>query len=102
MSHDPDLSTSRRKFLETSTAAALGGVLACGTSAPASSSTASNVETLSIGLIGLPLGLLVSVGAAFVSDYLDTSLHSPEEVWDVLSVPVLASLPATRELKLLN
>jgi uncharacterized protein involved in exopolysaccharide biosynthesis len=57
---------------------------------------------LSIVLLGLPLGLLVSVGAAFVSDYLDTSLHTPEEVWDVLSVPVLASLPATRELKLLN
>src|SRR5882762_5176579 len=54
MCHDPDRSKSRRKFLETSTAAALGGVLASGVSAPASSSTASNgeSETLSIGLIG--------------------------------------------------
>jgi uncharacterized protein involved in exopolysaccharide biosynthesis len=57
---------------------------------------------LSIALRGLPLGLLVSVGAAFVSGYLDTTLHTADEVWDVLSVPVLASLPATRELKLLN
>jgi uncharacterized protein involved in exopolysaccharide biosynthesis len=61
-----------------------------------------STSPLSIVLLGLPLGLLVSVGAAFVSDYLDTSFHSPEEVWDVLSVPVLASLPATSELKLLN
>jgi uncharacterized protein involved in exopolysaccharide biosynthesis len=55
-----------------------------------------------IALMGLPLGVLMSIGAAFVSDYLDTSFRTPEEVWDVLSLPVLASLPASRELKLLN
>ncbi len=61
-----------------------------------------STSPLAIVLMGVPLGLLVSVGAAFVSDYLDTSFRTPEEVWDVLSVPVLASLPASRELKLLN
>src|SRR5262245_46489407 len=53
MGHDPDQSTSRRSFLETSTAAAIGGVLASGMSgAPAGSSAASTGDTLSIGLIG--------------------------------------------------
>jgi predicted dehydrogenase len=52
MGHDQDQLTSRRGFLETSAAAAIGGVLASGMSAPAGSSAASKGDTLSIGLIG--------------------------------------------------
>jgi uncharacterized protein involved in exopolysaccharide biosynthesis len=61
-----------------------------------------STSPLTIALMGIPLGLLLSVGAAFVSDYLDTSFRTPDDVWEFLSVPVLAALPASRELKLLN
>jgi len=43
--------------------------------------------------IGLLLGLFVSVGAAFVAEYLDPSFRTPEEVNDILNVPVLAYVP---------
>lgn len=61
-----------------------------------------STSPLTIILMGIPLGILLSVGAAFVSDYLDNSFRTPDEVWEFLSVPVLAALPASRELKLLN
>ncbi len=61
-----------------------------------------STSPLVVVLMGIPLGILLSVGAAFVSDYLDTSFRTPDEVWEVLSVPVLAALPASRELKLLT
>jgi uncharacterized protein involved in exopolysaccharide biosynthesis len=44
-------------------------------------------------LIGLLLGLFVSVGAAFVAEYLDPSFRTPAEVNDVLKITVLASMP---------
>jgi uncharacterized protein involved in exopolysaccharide biosynthesis len=43
--------------------------------------------------IGLLLALFVSVGAAFVAEYLDPSFRTPEEVNDILNVPVLAYVP---------
>jgi uncharacterized protein involved in exopolysaccharide biosynthesis len=43
--------------------------------------------------IGLLLGLFVSVGAAFVAEYLDPSFRTPAEVNDILKVTVLASVP---------
>ena len=43
--------------------------------------------------IGLLLGLFVSVGAAFVAEYLDPSFRTPAEVNDVLKITVLASMP---------
>ena len=52
MGRDQDQTTSRRKFLENSTAAAVGGVFTSQLSVPASSSAASNSDTLAIGLIG--------------------------------------------------
>jgi uncharacterized protein involved in exopolysaccharide biosynthesis len=43
--------------------------------------------------IGLLLALFVSLGAAFVAEYLDPSFRTPEEVNDILNVPVLAYVP---------
>jgi capsular polysaccharide biosynthesis protein len=43
--------------------------------------------------IGLLLALFVSVGAAFVAEYLDPSFRTPAEVNDILNVPVLAYVP---------
>ncbi|MFZ0911520.1 MAG: Wzz/FepE/Etk N-terminal domain-containing protein [Candidatus Acidiferrales bacterium] len=43
--------------------------------------------------IGLLLGLFVSVGAAFMAEYLDPSFRTPAEVNDILNVTVLASVP---------
>ena len=44
-------------------------------------------------LIGGLLASLVSVGLAFVSDYLDPSLRTPDEVQALLNMPVLAAVP---------
>jgi uncharacterized protein involved in exopolysaccharide biosynthesis len=46
-----------------------------------------------LAILGLPLGILMSVAAAFVSDYFDPSFRSAEEIWDVLQLQVLAALP---------
>jgi uncharacterized protein involved in exopolysaccharide biosynthesis len=46
-----------------------------------------------LAIMGLPLGILFSLAAAFVSDYFDPSFRSAEEVWDVLQLRVLAALP---------
>jgi len=50
----------------------------------------SPILVLSIGLL---LGLFVSVGAAFVAEYLDPSFRTPAEVNDILKITVLASMP---------
>jgi capsular polysaccharide biosynthesis protein len=39
----------------------------------------------------------VSPGVAFAVDYLDPSLRTPDEVRDVLQIPVLASLPKDKD-----
>ncbi len=44
-------------------------------------------------LIGFLLAVFVSVGAAFVSEYLDPSFRTPAEVHEILNMPVLASVP---------
>jgi uncharacterized protein involved in exopolysaccharide biosynthesis len=46
-----------------------------------------------LAILGLPLGILFGIAAAFVSDYFDPSFRSAEEVWDVLQLQVLAALP---------
>ncbi len=63
--------------------------IADGATVPAMPST----SHLVLALLGIPLGLLVSVGAAFVSDYLDPSFRTADEVLDVLQLQVLAALP---------
>ncbi len=42
---------------------------------------------------GVFLALLVSPGAAFVVDYCDPSLRTPDELRQLLQIPVLAALP---------
>lgn len=44
-------------------------------------------------LFGFLLACLVSPGVAFAVDYFDPSLRTPDELRDVLQIPVLASLP---------
>ena len=44
-------------------------------------------------LIGVFLASVVSVAAAFVAEYLDSSFRTPAEVGEVLRIPVLASFP---------
>jgi uncharacterized protein involved in exopolysaccharide biosynthesis len=43
-----------------------------------------------VGFIG---ALASGTGAAFAADYLDPALRTPEEVFECLEIPVLASLP---------
>jgi capsular polysaccharide biosynthesis protein len=42
------------------------------------------------------IGLFVGIGAAFLVDYLDTSLRSRRDVETLLQVPVLGEIPRTR------
>ena len=51
------------------------------------------LSTLSFMLIGLVVATSVSLGQAFVTDYLTPSFRTPDEVVALLGMPVLASLP---------
>jgi uncharacterized protein involved in exopolysaccharide biosynthesis len=44
-------------------------------------------------VLGILLAGLVSPGVAFVADYMNPSLRTPDEVRDLLQIPVLAALP---------
>jgi len=44
-------------------------------------------------ILGLVLGLMMGVGLAFVVEYMDTSVRSPDEVERVLGVPVIGAIP---------
>ncbi len=44
-------------------------------------------------LLGLIGAIFISIGAAFVAEYLDPSFRTPEEVMETLKMPVLASMP---------
>ena len=48
-------------------------------------------------VLGLVLGLLVGVGAAWLRGVLDRQLHSSEEIEAVTGVPLLASIPLRRD-----
>jgi uncharacterized protein involved in exopolysaccharide biosynthesis len=48
---------------------------------------------LLVSFIGFILAICAAVSSAFVADYLDPSFRTPEEVIDVLKIPVLASMP---------
>jgi len=50
-------------------------------------------------LLGILLAGLVSPGVAFAADYFDSSLRTPDEVRDVLQIPVIAALPKEKEKK---
>jgi len=51
------------------------------------------LSALSFMLIGLVAAASVSLGQAFVTDYLTPSFRTPDEVVALLGMPVLASLP---------
>jgi len=51
------------------------------------------VSLAMFGLIGLLVAAPVSVGLAFVADYLDPSFRTPDDISVFLGTPVLASLP---------
>ncbi len=44
-------------------------------------------------LIGVVLATLLSAGAAFLAEYFNPSLRTPAEVFEVLKIPILASVP---------
>lgn len=44
--------------------------------------------------IALVLGLMAAVGIAFLQEYMDTSLKTPDDVQRYLGLPVLATIPA--------
>jgi len=46
-------------------------------------------------LLGILFAVLVSVGAAFVSDYFDASFRTADEVEAFLNTPVLAAIPSS-------
>jgi succinoglycan biosynthesis transport protein ExoP len=43
--------------------------------------------------LGLLAAVIMSIGAAFVAEYLDPSFRTPDEVMETLKMPVLASMP---------
>lgn len=45
-------------------------------------------------MLGALLASCVSMGAAFVAEYLDPSFRTPDEVEELLNVPVFASIPS--------
>jgi uncharacterized protein involved in exopolysaccharide biosynthesis len=51
------------------------------------------LSSLSFGLVGLVLGAVLSVGVAFMTDYLSPTFRTPDEIRAYLGSPVLASLP---------
>jgi len=57
----------------------------------------SNSSWLSTVLIGCFLATIVGLGSAFVADYLDPTIRTPDELEQVLNVPVLSAMPGTKE-----
>jgi uncharacterized protein involved in exopolysaccharide biosynthesis len=56
----------------------------------------SNSPPLLTILMGSLLAILVGLGSAFAADYLDPTIRTPGELEQVLNVPVLSAMPATR------
>jgi uncharacterized protein involved in exopolysaccharide biosynthesis len=43
--------------------------------------------------IGLLLAMMIGIGSVFIADYMTPSFHTPEEVAEILQVPIFASIP---------
>jgi capsular polysaccharide biosynthesis protein len=50
-------------------------------------------------LVSFILAGLVGVGAALTADYLDSSFRTPDEVKEILRIPVFASIPVSEPSK---
>jgi succinoglycan biosynthesis transport protein ExoP len=48
--------------------------------------------------LGFGLAFMISIGTAAAADYWDPTFRTPDELRDVLSLPVLAAVPAAQEL----
>jgi uncharacterized protein involved in exopolysaccharide biosynthesis len=70
-----------------------GGILNVAIAEPPTVPALPKLSAVSFGFIGLALGGVLSVGVAFLSDYLSPTFRTPDEITAYLGVPVLASLP---------
>lgn len=55
-----------------------------------------------MAVIGAVLGASVVFGAILLSDYLDQSLHNPDEATQVLALPILGTIPRQRRGRVVN
>jgi capsular polysaccharide biosynthesis protein len=46
-----------------------------------------------IGVVALLIGIMMGVGLAFFSEYMDSSLKTIEDVQECLGIPVLGTIP---------
>jgi uncharacterized protein involved in exopolysaccharide biosynthesis len=84
---------SKREQEKTSDALDLKRIANVAIAAPPSVPILPAYSALLVLLIGLLVAVFVSVGAAFVAEYLDPSFRTPAEVNDILKITVLASMP---------
>jgi uncharacterized protein involved in exopolysaccharide biosynthesis len=70
-----------------------GGILNVAIAEQPSVPALPQLSIFSFGLIGIALAGTLSVGLAFVADYLSPAFRTPDELTAYLGAPVLASLP---------
>jgi capsular exopolysaccharide synthesis family protein len=94
------LRSARRELTAQLAQLAAGGAREVGTVALAAAPTASSIAVSPRPLFnlvaGILLGLVIGTGAAFLRTRLDRGLHSADEAEELLSAPVLASIPIRR------
>jgi uncharacterized protein involved in exopolysaccharide biosynthesis len=49
-----------------------------------------------IGIVGLFLSIAIGAAAAYLAEYMDPSFHTPTEVVDILSIPLVVAIPKLR------
>lgn len=49
-----------------------------------------------IGFVGFFLSIAIGMGAAYLAEYMDPSFHTPNEVVDVLRIPLVVAIPKLR------
>jgi predicted dehydrogenase len=91
MNHDPGHSTTRRDFVKTSSAAALGGALVAQLGFPSITSGASNSDKLKIGLIGCGGRGTGAANQALNADS-NVELHAMGDVFESQLVKSLTAL----------
>jgi uncharacterized protein involved in exopolysaccharide biosynthesis len=51
------------------------------------------INPFTFGMLGFLFALIAGASSAFIVEYIDSSFRSPEEVTNILKIPVLASVP---------